>query len=91
VPYRVVLSDEAARQIRELPQSVQRQVIAKIEALAAEPRPAGSKKLVGQEGLWRVRSGDYRILYTIDGGELLVLVVLVQHRRDVYRRLRSRR
>ncbi len=91
MPYRVVVSDEAARQIRKLPQTAQRLVIARIEALAAEPRPARSKKLAGEADLWRVRAGDYRIIYTINGGELLVLVVLVQRRRDVYRRLRSRR
>lgn len=48
-----------------------------------DPRPSGAKKLVGGEGEWRVRTGDYRIVYEIDDGVLLVLVVGVRHRREV--------
>ena len=57
-----------------------------VELLARQPRPAGAKKLVGGRGEWRVRTGDYRIIYEIDDGVLLVLVLAVGHRRDIYRR-----
>ena len=57
-----------------------------VELLARQPCPAGAKKLVGGRGEWRVRTGDYRIIYEIDDGVLLVLVLAVGHRRDIYRR-----
>ena len=56
-----------------------------VELLARQPRPAGAKKLVGGRGEWRVRTGDYRIIYEIDDGVLLVLVLAIGHRRDIYR------
>jgi mRNA interferase RelE/StbE len=60
-------------------------VIAKIEELATEPRPAGCRKLQGKSGLWRLRVGDYRVVYTVDDTQRLVDVVAVRHRREVYR------
>lgn len=57
-----------------------------MELLAQEPRPSGAKKLVGGEGEWRVRTGDYRIVYVINDDVLLVLVVAVDHRREIYQR-----
>jgi mRNA interferase RelE/StbE len=73
---------------RLLPPSekTRRQVSLKIDALASEPRPRGSKALRGRhEGLRRVRSGDYRIVYHVEDDRLLVLVVKIGPRRDVYR------
>jgi mRNA interferase RelE/StbE len=87
VAYRVVVEDGAARAIRKLGRDAQRQVVAKLERLADNPRPPGSKKLEGTEDLHRVRVGDYRIVYRIEDQVLLVLVVRVAHRSDVYRRL----
>ena len=57
----------------------------RIEALALEPRPGGSKKLQGAQHLWRVRVGDYRVVYSIDDRQRVVDIVRVRHRRDVYR------
>ncbi len=88
MPYRVVVEDNAARTIRKLPKDVQRQIIAKTEALASDPRPAGCQKLKGMEDLYRVRAGEYRIVYRIEDRILLVLIVSVGHRGDVYDRLR---
>ena len=62
-----------------------RRVQAAIELLADEPRPAGAKKLVRGDGEWRVRTGDYRVVYEIRDQVLLVLVLAVGHRREVYR------
>ena len=59
---------------------------AAIELLADHPRPSQAKKLAGGDGEWRVRTGDYRIVYEIHDDVLLVLVVAVGHRRDIYQR-----
>ena len=84
--YRVQVAPAAVRQLRKLDGSALRRVQAAIELLAEEPRPSGAKKLVGGDGEWRVRTGDYRIVYEISDGILLVLVVAVGHRREVYQR-----
>ena len=83
--YRVEFAPSAVRQLRKLDRIAQRRVQAAIELLAGEPRPSGARKLVGGDGEWRVRTGDYRIIYEIHAGILLVLVVAVGHRRDIYR------
>jgi mRNA interferase RelE/StbE len=70
--------------LSKLPSIVRNRLGTKIEALAEEPRPGGAKKLKGTEGTYRVRSGDYRILYTIADDVLLVVVVTVGDRKDVY-------
>ncbi len=85
--YRVVIEDGATRALRRLDRDIQRKVVAKLERLEENPRPPGSKKLEGAEDLYRVRVGDYRVVYRIERQELLVLVVRVAHRSDVYRRL----
>jgi mRNA interferase RelE/StbE len=68
------------------PVSPRVRVARKIDALAQEPRPRGVERLKGEENLWRVRAGDFRIIYTIRDEVLLVLVVRVGHRREVYAR-----
>lgn len=70
-----------------LPKDDLRRVDAAIRQLADDPHPPGSKKLKGTDDLYRIRAGDYRILYTVEGRRLVVLVVNVGHRRDVYRSL----
>ncbi len=57
-----------------------------LEGLETDPRPPGASKLAGHENRWRVRAGDYRVLYEIQDDVLLVLVVRIGHRRDVYER-----
>ena len=84
--YRIEVAPAAVRQLRKLDRGAQRRVQAAIELLASEPRPSGAKKLVGGDGEWRVRTGDYRIVYQIHDNVLLVLVVAVGHRRDIYER-----
>jgi mRNA interferase RelE/StbE len=63
---------------------MQRRIVEKIEALADDPRPAGSVKLTGH-GAYRIRVGDYRVIYAVADDQLVVLVVEVGHRREVYR------
>jgi mRNA interferase RelE/StbE len=86
VTYEVRLAPAAVRQLRKLDPPGRRRVQAAIDLLAEDPRPPGARQLVGGAGEWRVRTGDFRIIYDIRDGELLVLVVTVGHRRDVYER-----
>lgn len=83
--YRIEIAPNAARQLRKIDPAGQRRVQAAIELLAQHPRPSGAKKLVGGDGEWRVRTGDFRVVYEIHDGVLLVLVVAVGHRREIYR------
>jgi len=83
--YRVEVAPAAARQLRKLDSGARRRVQAAVELLAQEPRPAGARKLVGGDREWRVRTGDYRIVYEIQDQVLTVLVVALGHRRDAYR------
>ena len=85
--YRVELSAPVTRQLDALPEKVYGQVRRRIDALAANPRPPSVKKLKGVENLYRIRSGDYRIVYQILDKKLLVLVVRIGNRREVYRGL----
>lgn len=84
--YRIDLSPVASRQLRKLDPSARRRVQAAIELLATEPRPPGAKKLIRGAGEWRVRTGDYRIVYEINDGVLVILVLAVGHRREIYQR-----
>ena len=84
--YRVRLAPAAVRQLRKLDPPGRRRVQAAIDLLAEDPRPPGARQLVGGAGEWRVRTGDFRIIYDIRDEELIVLVVKVGHRRDVYER-----
>lgn len=84
--YRVEITPAAVRQLRKLDQTGRRRVQAAVELLANDPRPPGAKKLVGGDGEWRVRTGDYRIVYEVYDRVLRVLVLAVGHRREIYRR-----
>ena len=84
--YQVRLAPAAVRELRKLDPPGRRRVQAAIDLLAEDPRPPGARPLVGGAGEWRVRTGDFRIIYDIRDGELLVLVVKVGHRRYVYER-----
>jgi mRNA interferase RelE/StbE len=83
--YAIQFKPAALRQLEKLPRPVQKRIGAKIEALRDDPFPAGSKKLSGLPDTWRVRVGDYRIVYQVQRGILLILVLAVGHRREVYR------
>lgn len=81
--YHIVIKKSAAKEIEGLPKKDRIRVIERIRGLAEDPRPLGCQKLSKQEK-YRVRQGRYRILYEIKDGELLVIVVKLGHRRDVY-------
>ncbi len=82
--YQVSLAPAAARQIRKFDPLVRRRIQAAIEVLADNPRPPTATRLVGGYGEWRIRTGDYRIIYEIEDDRLLVLVLAVGHRREIY-------
>jgi mRNA interferase RelE/StbE len=82
--YAVILLPAARRQFLSLPKSLQERLQPHIDALADNPRPPGVKKLKGLVGYWRIRVGAYRIIYTIQDDRLLVSIVRIGHRRDVY-------
>jgi mRNA interferase RelE/StbE len=81
--YSVSVLPPAAKQLAKLDPQIRKRVDHAITALADNPRPTGSKKLVGVDA-WRIRVGDWRIIYQIHDDRLIVLVVRVGHRRDVY-------
>jgi len=83
--YQVEITPAAQRQIKKLPLDVQQRIIEQLEALAVDPRPSRVVKLEGEESLYRVRVGDYRIVYKIEDDILLILIVKIGHRRNVYR------
>ena len=83
--YRLELKPAARRSLRKLPQDMQKRVARKLETLARNPRPAGAEKLKGLPDLYRLRVGDYRVLYQIQETILLVLVVQLGHRRKIYK------
>jgi mRNA interferase RelE/StbE len=86
--YRLRIKATAAKEIEQIePRKVRRAVVERILALAGDPRPQGSEKLAGAKGQYRVRQGVWRIVYEIRDNELIVVVVKVGHRRDVYKRL----
>ena len=82
--YRLVIKPSASKEIEALPKQDRKRVVARIEGLAKDPRPVGSEKLSGKEQ-YRLRQGNYRILYSIEDQILIVMVVKIGHRKEVYR------
>jgi mRNA interferase RelE/StbE len=83
--YKVSIKRSAVKEIEAIPQKKERQrIIRRIGQLAEDPRPPGSKKLSGNDK-YRVRQGCYRIVYSIEDNELIVVVVKPGHRKDIYR------
>ena len=82
--FEVILKRSVAKDLRQIPKKDVAKILKRIDALRTEPRPSGVEKLSGQEK-YRIRQGIYRILYEIRNNELIVVVVKIGHRRDVYR------
>ncbi len=83
-PYRIIVKQSVSKDLRKIPKKDVKRILSAIQALAENPRPPQSKKLSGQER-YRLRQGSYRILYSIEDENLVVCVVKVGNRRDVYR------
>ena len=82
--YSVELKVSARKELERLPAKLIERIFPKLEGLASEPRPTGCKKLKGGQREWRIRVGDYRVVYTIDDEKLLVSVMRIRHRSEVY-------
>ena len=85
--YSISFARSARKELERLPAGIDERILTKIEGLRANPRPAASIKLHGQRNLWRMRVGDYRVVYSIDDFLKSVAVFVIRHRRDVYRDL----
>jgi mRNA interferase RelE/StbE len=87
--HRIELSPAAARQLKKIDRAILPQIAAKIDSLASDPRPRNCEKLSGYEGLYRVRVGDYRIIYAVEDRLVLVVVLKVGNRAEIYQRVRD--
>ncbi len=83
--YRLIIKPAAEKDIERLPGPVHRRVLARLARVEADPRAPGSVKLAGSQATYRVRVGDWRIVYEIDDRRSTVVVTIVAHRREVYR------
>lgn len=83
--YSILLAPPAERQFKAFPQAVQKHLVKRLKTLEANPCPPGIKKLAGEDNLFRVREGNYRIIYRIRDKELIVLVLKIGDRKEVYR------
>lgn len=77
----------AVKELTKLDKPIARRILKAVDALRDQPRPSGARQLVGFPGLWRIRVGDYRVVYTIKDAELVVLALRVAHRSEVYRNI----
>ncbi len=84
--YSVEVKPAARKELEALPDSVLARVLQRMEAMRPSPRPAGCKKLRGYKDQWRVRVGDWRVVYIIDDDAKLVSITRIAHRREVYER-----
>jgi mRNA interferase RelE/StbE len=85
--YTIDVRPRARRSLRQLDPSAQKAIAQVIDGLATDPRPAGFLPLTGHRPYLRVRSGDYRVIYTVDDSARVVTIAAVGHRREIYRRL----
>ena len=86
VRYRIVFTPAAERAFFAMSKDVQRRIDQRLLALQDNPRPPGIKALKGDAGIYRLRVGDYRVLYKVHDDQVVVVIVTVGHRREVYRR-----
>lgn len=86
--YRIEWKQSARKELRQLGRDIIPRVVKTVEALADDPHPAHCRKLKDSEHLYRVRAGDYRIVYSVHASPLVIEIIRIRHRRDVYRQLR---
>jgi mRNA interferase RelE/StbE len=82
--YAIVFARSARKELEALDSPVIERIVMRIEALAHDPRPTGARKLRGSRNLWRVRIGDYRVVYGLDDRRRVIDIVRVRHRREAY-------
>ena len=82
--YAVIVARSARKELEDLDSNLVNRIFPKIEALANEPRPAGCRKLKGEKFLWRIRVGDYRVIYAIYDNERQIDIITIRHRSKAY-------
>ena len=82
--YRLLIKPSAVKELEALPAQDRRRLVTRLKRLSTDPRPAGSERLSASD-LYRIRQGNYRVLYSMDDRERIVLVIKIGHRRNVYR------
>jgi mRNA interferase RelE/StbE len=82
--YKLTIKKSAEKELKDIPQKDANRIVRSIQSLASEPRPAGSKKLLAQT-YYRIRQGDYRIIYFINDSNRVVDIIKIGHRREIYR------
>ena len=86
MPYALLIKASAAKELEAVDGApTRRRIVEAIQTLAVDPRPSACKKLAGREAVYRLRVGDYRIVYTVNDAEIVVEVIKIGHRREVYR------
>lgn len=83
--YEVLFARSARKELEDIEVRFAVQILKKIEELSINPRPTGSKKLKGEKDLWRLRVGNYRVIYSISDSDKLIDISVIRHRKDVYR------
>lgn len=86
--YAIEFTPTAVKDLKALPKAILKKIDARIASLANNPQPGDVKKLQGSDDLYRIRVGDYRIVYTIEDGKLIIVVVRIGHRKEIYRLLK---
>jgi mRNA interferase RelE/StbE len=84
--YRIAWKRSAAQELEKLPKETVGRILKAVEQLSTDPYPSGVRKLVGSEHIYRIRVGDYRIIYSIMASALVIEIIRVGHRRDIYNR-----
>ena len=85
--YKLLYARSVVKDLKKVPKEEREKIIEKIQLLVSNPYLSGSVPLQGSSGLFRIRSGDYRIIYTVNNGELTILIIKIGHRKEVYRKV----
>jgi mRNA interferase RelE/StbE len=85
--YRIEISSTAEKALKKIPKKDLIKIVESIQILAINPFPEGCRKLTGEEGTYRIRQGNFRIIYEVEGKKLKVLVLKIGHRKDIYRNI----
>ena len=83
--YAITLARSARKELEDLDTTLINRIFPKIKILGTEPRPVGCRKLQGEKSLWRIRIGDYRVIYAIDDTSHIVDIIAIRHRSEAYR------
>ena len=83
--YEVLLERNAERDLKKLPKDIFHRIVVSVKSLAQNPKPQGSRKIIGSKNDWRIRVGDYRVIYEIDEEGRAVRIMRIRHRREAYR------